>query len=53
VEETPELQLGTSMLSPHSMIDKIVISPSGQRPKDKGPVESPRGGGNTVSGELQ
>jgi len=31
-----------------AMIDKIVISTSGQRPKDKGPAESPRGGGNIV-----
>ena len=31
-----------------AMIDKIVISKSGQLPKDKGPAESPRGGGNAV-----
>jgi hypothetical protein len=28
-----------------AMVDKIVISTSGQRPKDKGPAESLRGGG--------
>jgi hypothetical protein len=28
-----------------AMIDKIIITTTGQRPKDKGPKESPRGGG--------
>ncbi len=31
-----------------AMIDKIVITTSGQLPKDKGPTESPRGGGDIV-----
>jgi hypothetical protein len=30
------------------MIDKIVITTSGQLPKDNGPAESPRGGGGIV-----
>ena len=31
-----------------AMVDKIVITSSGQRPKDNGPPESPRGGGGIV-----
>jgi aspartyl-tRNA(Asn)/glutamyl-tRNA(Gln) amidotransferase subunit A len=34
-----------------AMIDKIVITTSGQLPKDEGPAESPRGGGNVVRTE--
>jgi hypothetical protein len=32
-----------------AMIDKIVITTSGQLPEDNGPAESPRGGGNIVN----
>ena len=31
-----------------AMIDKIIITTSGQLPEDKGPAESPRGGENIV-----